>query len=332
MIHKRKRVLALVLILLISLSLVFSGCGNSSEDIKENGENAENGFSVTFIDVGNGDSIFINFGDGKSMLIDCAEKSSKNLKSILNVLEEKSINTITYLVLTHPDADHTGNALDIIDDIKIENAFLPKINDLSKLVEYSKIVEKLEENQVDIDISRQYLKIEGEDYLVLFLSPLPYGNKDSSYNDYNLESQPTEKMSNDLSPIIYLEYRDVTFLFTGDASKSQEKIVIEHNNLGFYSSYLNDNEFSLENIDFLKVAHHGASESSSLDFLNLIKPKNAVISVGGDNYYGHPSSTTIQNLIECNEDINIYRTDRDGTVEVSVSEDGNCLVAKESEK
>ena len=329
MITKEKRIIASILNLILIISFLFVGCDkhNDSQMVTDN-----SCFSVHFLDVGNGDCIFINFGDGKTMLIDCAEKTDKNQDKILNILNEYFANELDYLVLTHPDNDHVGNLKAIADKVVVDKAYVPKIDSLTSLSEYSLALDTLREKGTEFIISEQMKTIKGGDYLMLFLSPYPVGHSLSSYGEYNLSLDKTEDLTNDLSPIIYLEYNEVKFLFTGDAGKSQEKIVLDSYFVGAFNQYLNDQTFSLENIDFLKVAHHGASSSTSLEFLEVIKPKNAVISVGGNNFYGHPSTTVISNLIKDNEEINIYRTDRDGSVSVFVDEEGKISVMKESGK
>lgn len=131
------------------------------------------------------------------------------------------------------------------------------------------------------------LNIVNEDQLKLyFLSPI---KKD--YNELN-----------HYSAVIKLEYQENSFLFTGDAEIVNEEEIIEE-----YSE--------ISKVDVLKVAHHGSSSSTSNNFLDIIKPDYAVISVGKNNSYGHPSPKVIKRLN--NKDIKIYRTDLQGTIIIS---------------
>ena len=101
---------------------------------------------------------------------------------------------------------------------------------------------------------------------------------------------------NDNSSIIYTELNNYKFLFMGDASVEVEKDLIE--------------KYNLQNIDVLKVGHHGSKTSSGKKFINEINPKYSIISVGKNNRYGHPNDSVLDNL----EDSKIYRTDEDGSI------------------
>lgn len=93
-------------------------------------------------------------------------------------------------------------------------------------------------------------------------------------------------------------------MFMGDAGVEKEKDILE--------------KYSLENIDFFKVGHHGSNTSSSIEFVSKINPKYSLISVGKDNKYGHPKSSVLDNLSSSN----IYRTDLDGSIEIKLNKNG----------
>ena len=101
---------------------------------------------------------------------------------------------------------------------------------------------------------------------------------------------------NDNSSVIYTELNNHKFLFMGDAGVDVEEDLIE--------------KYNLQDIDVLKVGHHGSKTSSSKDFINEIKPKYSIISVGKNNRYGHPNKEVLNNL----EDSKIYKTDQDGSI------------------
>lgn len=106
---------------------------------------------------------------------------------------------------------------------------------------------------------------------------------------------------NDNSNILYTEIQNYTFLFMGDASSTVEKEILSH--------------YRLSSIDFLKVGHHGSRTSSSKAFIQEITPKYAIISVGENNRYGHPN----QEVLESFRNSQIYRTDREGTIEIIIN-------------
>ena len=101
---------------------------------------------------------------------------------------------------------------------------------------------------------------------------------------------------NDSSSIYYMKYNETSFLFIGDATTISERYIIEN--------------YELSNIDFLKVGHHGSDTSSSKEFIDKIKQKYSIISVGKNNRYGHPNKEVLNNL----ENSKIYRTDQDGSI------------------
>ena len=101
---------------------------------------------------------------------------------------------------------------------------------------------------------------------------------------------------NDNSNVIYTELDGYKFMFMGDASSTTEKEILD--------------KYNLPDIDVLKVGHHGSKTSSSKDFINEIKPKYSIISVGKNNRYGHPNKEVLENL----EKSKIYRTDEDGSI------------------
>ncbi len=103
---------------------------------------------------------------------------------------------------------------------------------------------------------------------------------------------------NNRSLVLYLNLGEKYFLFTGDASKDVEKRIIE--------------EYKTLNVDCLKISHHGSSSATSLDFLKATNPSEAIISVGKNNFYGHPNKEVLENLEKCN--IRVRRTDLEGTI------------------
>ena len=101
---------------------------------------------------------------------------------------------------------------------------------------------------------------------------------------------------NDNSSVIYTELNNHKFLFMGDAGIEVEEGLIE--------------KYNLQDIDVLKVGHHGSKTSSSKEFIDEVNPKYSIISVGRNNRYGHPNKEVLENL----EDSKIYRTDEDGSI------------------
>lgn len=322
MLHERK--IFTRLIVLVLCAVMFIGCASPVPN--KSPRQVYDGFSIHFLDVGEGDSIFVRFSDGKNMLIDSGEKDGELSQFIIDFLNNYGVDKIDYLILTHPDSDHAGNAAAIIDEFEIGKAYLPDMRvHINLYAAYFQAYKKILEKEIPVETSDIFDYIVGEDYGLAFLSPNPNGVK-SSYVDFNASQAPTSELSNAMSPIIYLEARGVRFVLTGDTPFSQEEVALNNAEV-FNSIYANNGvDVNLENVDFLKVSHHGANDASSSEFLSVLKPKNAVISVGGDNNYGHPNRDVLERLSAANENYNLWRTDVYGTISVQVDKNGNTKI------
>lgn len=303
-------------IFIIICSACFFGCETRINLIVIN----DGEFSVHFLDVGEGDSILINFPDGKIMLIDSGNTDEAVEEYLLSCIKSTGKKQIDYLVITHPDADHVGNMKKVVETFTVKTAFVPDIRLPDRFPLFSEVLSALTEDNASIIKSDYWQSIKTDEYLVAFLSPTPLGESGSSYNGINASDYPSSQAINDVSPIIYLECRGKRFLFTGDAGVSQENLVMENRIVGAYDLMYGKGVIKLEDIDVLKVAHHGANGSSSEKFLNIIKPKNAVISVGKNNY-AHPSSDVLECLVKVNPTVNLLRTDVKGSISMRISSD-----------
>lgn len=232
---------------------------------------------VYFLDVGQGDSIFVMLPNGKNMLIDAGEK--KNGGEIASFIKEKGVSKIDFLVATHPHADHIGGMAEIAENFELDKIYMPKASANTKTFE--KLLLTIKEKGKTVTAAKAGVSVLSEDGLdIHFVAP----NSDK-YDDLN-----------DYSAVIKLTYGKSSFLFTGDAEKLSEK------------------EISADiKCDVLKVAHHGSNSSSSEDFIMRASPKYAVISCGANNEYGHPHDE-VTSLLE-KSGIEIFRTDRQGTIE-----------------
>ena len=322
----RKRFVKAVAVLLAGIFLSFCACADDTPDYSFKTYDC---FSVNFLDVGEGDAIFINFNDGKTMLIDCGAAGSANLKTAKRYIDAYSDGKLDYFLLTHTDYDHVGNAAALIEEYVIDTAFIPDLNEPYNFPYYYAAYEKLCEKNVTQRVSAVFQSVFGDNYTLMFLSPNAKGTTDSAYDAINAADDPPASARNDVSPIIYLEYKGVRFLFMGDAGFSQEAVSLANVRNGLIDRVLSSkgkSAVNLANIDFLKVSHHGAFDACGAEFLSVITPKNAVISVGGDNYYGHPSSETLSRIYDANENCKVYSTSIYGTVSVLVGENGEVSV------
>ena len=323
MLHKRG-----LLMLILCVILVFEGCMPESAitDDGKGGENNKEVFlhTVHYIDVGQGDCILLKFSDGVNVLIDCGENVNNNATKIQNYLEFQDVSKIDYFILTHPDGDHIGNAKSIINSVEIETIYFCDIpnNFLSNFVEVAEIKSLAKDKNINFKPSRTGEKIKGENYTLAFLSPEPAINKDSPYKALMINPLD-EDARNNVSPMLYGDINGVRFLFTGDAGESQEAFVLSNYKTNIYSQMFYDDNINvnLENIDVLKLSHQGAEGGSSKDFLELLNPKHAVIMVGANNNYYHPSISVLYRLQEICPLHELYRTDQRGNVVVGIRQD-----------
>lgn len=240
---------------------------------------SHNLLKVHFINVGQGDSILIQVND-KNMLIDSGPKNSS--KTLLNYLNSQNISNLNYVIATHPHEDHIGGMSFVINKYSINKFYAPKVTQSTKTFE--QMIESLQNKKLSIiPINDNTTSIDlGPNTKTTIYSPIS-----TSYENLN-----------NYSPVIRVQYFNNSFLFTGDAAFESEKEILQKG--------------SDINADVIKIGHHGSSTSTSPDFLKAVNPKIAVISVGKNNDYGHPSSETL-NLLKRNN-IKVYRTDLDGTI------------------
>ena len=263
----------LILILTLLYCLQFTSLYNKTNS-------NSNYLTVYFIDVGQGDCILVNVND-YNLLIDSGPSSAR--KTLLDYLDTLSISRLDYVIATHPHEDHIGNMDALIRKYHIGKFLAPKVT--SSTLTFENMVTALNDKNLKISvISTGSNSINlGKEASIMFYT-LPNTN---IYDELNL-----------YSPIIKLTYKNISFLFTGDAELENEEFLIK-------------NEINLKS-DILKIGHHGSSSSTCEAFLNSVNPKVAIISVGSNNKYGHPAASTL-NLLK-NYHIKVYRTDLLGNI------------------
>ncbi|MBO5039867.1 MAG: MBL fold metallo-hydrolase [Clostridia bacterium] len=235
--------------------------------------------AVHFLDVGQGDCSLIVLPSGKTVLIDASTNDEGD--NIIEYLSYQKVKHIDYFVLTHPHADHIGSAKQIIEALSIGKVVMPDIE--TNTATFTNLLLAIDKKDIPIHVAKVGDIIKLDNANMKILGPV---NKTDDLNN--------------MSIVLRLDYGKTSFMFTGDAEEPSEKDMLEK----FSSS-----EFRA---DVLKVGHHGASTSSSLEFITVISPKYAVISCGKDNTYGHPHTETIKTLNKLG--IKYYRTDKVGNV------------------
>ena len=323
MTNKRKILGAICVVLATTLIIVGVGLYNWLKDNDKPDNEPYTGFMVNYLDVGQGDAIFIRLPDGNTMLIDCGLSNETNQETIKKFFTDYNLTKIDHFVLTHPDLDHIGNARFILNNYQVQTVYIPYINSALRpsFIEFFNVLDLIEQKQIEKEISSYGISIVTNDYKLVFLSPQPTDNTDGNYADLNSQQMPDDKLINNVSPIIYLECLGKRFVFAGDAQRDVEKQVVQMYQTGFYNIMYKNISINLDNVDYLKLSHHGSNDSSCEEFLSLLKPKNVIISVGANNFYGHPASEVLQRLDEIVGEYNIYRTDRNGNILIKLKDD-----------
>lgn len=245
---------------------------------------------VHYLDVGQGDSIFIELPNNETMLIDAAE--SYQSENIINYLKNLNYQKIDYVIGTHPHTDHIGGLKDIINTFEIGKIYMPKVVSTTKT--YESLLMAIKNKNLKINTAKAGTTIIDTDALKInILAP-----NNSTYTELNNYSVVTK-----------ITYGTTKFLFMGDAEK------------------LSENEIK-ENVsaDVIKIGHHGSNTSSSIDFIKKVNAKYGIISVGLNNKYNLPKEETITNWE--NSGTKIYLTSINGTIR-ALSDGTNIKIESE---
>jgi len=248
----------------------------------------QNALQVTFFDVGQGDSAFIQTQSRHQVLIDGGPGSI-----VLQKLSKEMPfwdRTIDLIILSHPESDHLTGLLSVLKNYKVENILWTGI--VRDTPEYKEWETLIKEEGARIEIAkagkRIYFSDSESDQYIEVLYPFE-----------SLEGK-NFKDSNDISIVNKLVFRENSFLFPGDIYKSAEEELVKK-------------ESDID-ADVLKISHHGSKTSSKEEFIEKVSPSICVISVGKNNSYGHPHKETLEVLEKY--DTTILRTDLLGDVKI----------------
>ena len=245
----------------------------------------DSSFKIVLLDVGQGDSILIRFPHNSSnILIDTGGIINSSYSILINktipYLKSIGITNIDYLILSHGDYDHMGESINLVENFKVEKVIFNcgEFNELEQ-----ELIKVLDKKKIPYYSCVKELNVDNNK--LYSLNNKDYGNE------------------NDNSSVIYTKLNNHKFLFMGDAGVGVEEDLIE--------------KYNLQDIDVLKVGHHGSKTSSGKEFINEINPKYSIISVGKNNRYGHPNKEVLDTL----NDSKIYRTDQDGSIMFRIKKD-----------
>ena len=261
--------------ILLTFGLIFFGVTSNAQSQK---------LQVVFLDVGQGDAILISEGE-KQILIDGGMSGQKLLEKLGEYVPfwDRKIDVV---IATHPDADHISGLVDVLKNYSVDEVIESGAESQSQV--FGTMEKIISDKKVEKQIARRGMKIKLSD-------------------DANLEIfSPTDAIvtglkkddTNSASIVAKLTYGENSFLFTGDFPLELENQLVSAN-LPLSS-------------EVLKVSHHGSKSATSVQFLDYVKPRDAVISVGKDNRYGHPTAEVLNRLKS--KQLKILRTDILGDV------------------
>ena len=238
--------------------------------------------AVHFIDVGQGDSILIQSPKGKNMLIDGGKKGAG--KQVVSYLRKQGVEKLDYVVATHPDSDHIGGLITVLNSITINNFVDSGKTHTSQTYE--------EMLQLILDKKISYIVPSKGEQIAL----------DPGLKVTVMNAGEDAADNNEASIVLKVQYGEVSFLLTGDADIGIERSMLQ--------------AYDLEST-ILKAGHHGSDTSSSEDFIRVVNPKVAILSYGLDNSYGHPNASVVNQFQEIGADV--YATAEVGNITVKTN-------------
>lgn len=254
---------------------------------------SRDGLMVSFLDVGQGDAIFIEAPNGNQVLLDAGPNKAvlRELSKIMPFYDR----TIDVVIESHPDADHIGGLPEILKRYEIGAVLESGV--LSDSAVYKTIGSIIKEKNIKNIMARSETRINlGEGAYIDILFP-----------DRDVDGLET----NAASVVTRLVYGETEFLFAGDSPKGMENYLTS-----IYGKNLES--------DVLKISHHGSNTSTGEQFLGHVNPKYAIISAGKENRYGHPHKEIINRLEQFG--ISVLRTDESGTIKIKSN--GEDIIVK----
>ncbi len=292
---KFKTIPILILLLAIQLPVL---AGQPQEESRRNiTANNLSGplLEVHFLDVGQGDSMYVRTPGGKHYLIDAGPRSAR--KKIIPYLRYLKVEKLDGVFITHSHMDHMGSLLYILKEFPVARFYYPGYFHTSAT--NKKVAALLEQTKTEVHEVRRGDTIElDEGVAAVALHPPKKG------------WEPFDDDLNNFSLVLRLTYGDVDFLLTGDAEEKSEKEILQ-------------SKMVLRS-EFLKIGHHGSRTATSEEFLEAVFPLYAVVSAGVKNSFGHPHDVVLKRLRD--RDITILRTDDSGTI--GVYTDGKRIMIK----
>ena len=291
--HKRRFILPLIIVSL----LLLTGCGTTNPitpSIASIQTDKSSLLQVHFINVGQADSILVIAPNGQTILVDGG--NTDDGPEVVSYLKSQGVKELSAVVATHPHEDHIGGLDTVIHSFPPKQVYMT--NGPSNTKTFEDFLTAVKASGAKVIRVKAEVKLDVPGLSGVFLAP----NSDQ-YEDLN-----------NYSAVLKITFGKVSFLLTGDAEDISEAEMLKH-------------RLDLQ-ATVLKVGHHGSTSSTTNAFLKAASPKYAVISVGLNNDYGHPTQVTLNKL--ANARVHVYRTDQEGTVVATTEGDSLTFIASAS--
>ena len=263
------------------------------------GYHSRNGLTITCLDIGQGDCCVLKMPGGENFLIDGGSSNKKNTAvcQILPYLKNQGIATLDGIFVSHTDQDHISGIEELLElcaqnlaTVRVKNLILPDWNTTGE--EYEKLKMLAEQTGILVQTAREGNLLKTKEAQIEILAP---------------ENGADGSDTNEDGMVMEVHFGKFRGLFTGDIGAETEKKLLD----------------SMEDVDFLKVAHHGSKYSTCQGFLDVVSPEIAVISCSAKNTYGHPSADTIKRLEDCGAQVEY--TMKNGAITVQTDGEGIWL-------